>query len=142
MSGITLANAGLGIIHGLASPIGGYFNIPHGIVCGTLLSEATKMNVKVLQEQGPAGKGALKKYAEIGALLISDKLKDKGEIDRYCSILIETLDNWTQELKIDRLGKYGIAKEDVVKIVENTGLKNNPVNLTKERIMNIVLNRI
>ncbi len=142
MSGITLANAGLGVVHGFASSIGGKFKIPHGVVCGTLLAEATKMNIKVLQEQGPAGKRALNKHAKIGALLINDKLKDKGEIDKYCSILIETLDNWTQELKIDRLGKYGIAKEDVDKIVENTGLKNNPVKLSKENINTILTNRI
>ncbi|MFX1322263.1 MAG: iron-containing alcohol dehydrogenase [Promethearchaeota archaeon] len=142
MSGITLANAGLGIIHGLASPIGGFFNIPHGIVCGTLLTEATKMNIRVLQEQDLAGKEALKKYAKIGALLINDQLKEEGDINKYCSLLIETLDNWTHQLKIDRLGEFGIAKEDVDKIVENSGLKNNPVNLTKENIKTIVLNRI
>ncbi|GAF91127.1 unnamed protein product, partial [marine sediment metagenome] len=39
-------------------------------------------------------------------------------------------------------GKYGIAKEDVDKIVENTGLKNNPVKLSKENINTILLNRI
>jgi len=69
MSGITLANAGLGIVHGLASPIGGVFDIPHGVVCGTLLAEATKMNIKKLKEQGVAGKAGLKKHANIGALL-------------------------------------------------------------------------
>ncbi len=142
MSGITLANAGLGVVHGLASSIGGEFKIPHGVVCGTLLAEATKMNIKVLEEQGPAGKRALKKHAEIGALLIDDKLKGEGQIDKYCSVLIETLDSWTQILKLDTLGKFGIEKDDVDKIVENAGLKNNPVSLSKENIKNIVMNRI
>jgi alcohol dehydrogenase len=142
MSGIALANAGLGIIHGLASPIGGFFKIPHGIVCGTLLAEATKMNINMLQKQGHAGKRALKKHAEIGALLINHQLKEEGDINKYCSILIETLENWTQKLKVDRLGKFGIVKEDVDRIIENAGLKNNPVSLTKENIKTIVLNRI
>lgn len=142
MSGIVLANAGLGIVHGLASPIGGFFNIPHGVVCGSLLAEATKMNIKMLQEQGSAGKEALKKYAEIGELLISSKYTEKRKINKYCSVLIETLESWTQELKIDRLGKYGITIDDTDKIVESSGLKNNPVNLTKDNIKNIVINRI
>ncbi|MFX1315341.1 MAG: iron-containing alcohol dehydrogenase [Promethearchaeota archaeon] len=142
MSGIALANAGLGIVHGLASPIGGFFNIPHGVVCGTLLTEATKMNIELLGKQGSVGKRALRKYAKIGALLVGEKLIEERQIDNYCHKLIETLDDWTQELRIDRLGKYNIKEENVDKIVENAGLKNNPVNLSKENIKTIVINRI
>ncbi len=142
MSGITLANAGLGIIHGLASPIGGLFNIPHGVICGTLLSEATKTNIEILKTQGSKGKLGLMKHAQIGALLSSEYYIEEEKILDYCTNLIETLEKWTNELKIDRLGKYGIEIKDVDKIVEKADLKNNPVNLSSENIKNIVLNRL
>lgn len=142
LSGIALANAGLGIVHGLASPIGGMFKIPHGVVCGTLLSEATKINIQMLQNQGSEGRKGLKKHAQIGALLTGKYHVEEGMIDQYCSKLIKTLEIWTNELKIDRLGKYGIKNEDVEKIVEKAGLKNNPVSLSKENIKTIVINRL
>ncbi len=142
MSGITLANAGLGIIHGLASPIGGLFDIPHGVVCGTLLSEATKTNIEILKNQGSKGKLALMKHAQIGALLSSEYHIEEEKILDYCTSLIETLEIWTNDLKIDHLGKYGIEMKDVDKIVEKADLKNNPVNLSNENIKNIVLNRL
>ena len=142
MSGITLANAGLGIVHGLAGPIGGLFDIPHGVICGTLLAEATKMNIKKLQERGSSGKEGLRKHADIGALLSGNKFVEQGKIDEYCSILVDTLDRWTQDLKLERLGKYGINIEDIEKIVEKAGLKNNPVDLNKKDIKTILINRL
>jgi len=142
MSGICLANAGLGIIHGLASPIGGFFEIPHGVVCGSLLAESTKKNIEKLKELGTSGKQALQKYAYVGALFDIKKSFDHTKIDYYCSLLIETLEKWTNDLKIDLLGKYGIKEDDIEKIVNNAGLKNNPVSLTKDDIRKIVGNRI
>ena len=142
LSGITLANAGLGIIHGLASPIGGYFDIPHGVVCGTLLSEATKMNIYKLKEQGLSGKVGLRKYAQIGALIAGEESLKEEKINTYCSILITILDEWTQQLKLDRLSKFGINLEDINKIVIKAGLKNNPVRLNDEEVKNIVINRL
>ncbi len=142
ISGICLANAGLGIIHGLASPIGGFFEIPHGVVCGTLLAESTKMNIEKLKELGTSGKLALQKYAYVGALFDINKSFDTTKIDYYCSLLIETLERWTSDLKIDLLGKHGIEEDDIEKIVNSAGLKNNSVLLTKEDIRKIVGNRI
>lgn len=142
LSGITLANAGLGIIHGLASPIGGYFEIPHGVICGTLLAEATKMNIKMLQEANSAGKKGLRKYAEIGALLSGKSSVEETRIYEYCFFLIEILEKWTKKLKIDRLGKYDIEIEDIEKIIKIANLKNNPVNLSEENIKTILVNRI
>ena len=50
-SGITLANAGLGIVHGFASSIGGMYNIPHGVICGTLLAQSVEVNISILLER-------------------------------------------------------------------------------------------
>jgi len=142
MSGIALANAGLGIIHGLASSLGGLFEIPHGVMCGTLLAESTKMNITQLQKIGDAGKKGLLKYAMVGALLVGKEGYENVDVSYYCSILIDTLEKWTNDLNIDRLGKYGITIKEVDKIVEKAGLKNNPVQLKRENIMEIVQNRI
>ncbi len=142
ISGITLANAGLGIVHGLASSIGGYFDIPHGVVCGTLLSEASKMNIKKLEEMGVSGREALRKYAQVGALIKGKNTVENRDIKDHCSNLINTLNDWTDQLKLDRLGKYCIIIDDVDKILNKTGIKNNPVNLNREEIRSIIMNRL
>ena len=129
-------------MHGLASPIGGFFDIPHGVVCGTLLAEATRINIKTLQSLGSEGKLGLKKHAKIGALLSGDYYISEKKIQEYNKKLVETLEKWTTDLRIDRLGKFGINEKNIDRIVEKAGLKNNPVNLSKENIKTILLNRL
>lgn len=139
MSGVVLANAGLGIVHGFASPVGGYFKIPHGVVCGTLLAEAVKMNIRILMQSDNKEDVYLKKYAKVGALLTGS---DEHDIEMSCSHLIEVLDDWVKALEIPRLGGYGITEADLDKIVNATGNKNNPVELTKEQMKEILRNRL
>ena len=65
MSGICLAQTGLGSVHGLAAPLGAFFPIPHGVVCGTLVATATAVNIAAMEAREPDNP-ALPKYAEIG----------------------------------------------------------------------------
>ncbi len=51
-SGICLANAGLGTVHGFASSLGGMFEIPHGLVCGSLMAKTNEINVRQLRKSG------------------------------------------------------------------------------------------
>ena len=38
LGGLALANAGLGVVHGFASPLGGQWKAPHGALCAAVLA--------------------------------------------------------------------------------------------------------
>lgn len=143
ISGITLANAGLGIVHGLASAVGGYFDIPHGVVCGTLLAEAAKLNIELLREN--SNYFYLKKYAKAGAVLSDENSLDinsNKSIEHYCDLLVETLEDWTAKLNISRLGEYGVSEDNLDKITKKSGNKNNPIQLDNEQIKKLLKARL
>lgn len=143
ISGIGLANVGLGIVHGLASPLGGFFVIPHGIVCGTLFGEAVKINIELLKEK-EAGDKYLQKYARIGAYWAGEErlFYQEGNIDKCCQLLVKIIEDWLEKLEIPRLGEFGVGESDLDKIAEKAGNKNNPVKLDKEQIKELVRRRL
>jgi alcohol dehydrogenase class IV len=141
MSGITLAQAGLGSVHGLAAPLGAFFPIPHGLACGTLLAAATAVNLRVLKERAPDSP-ALGKYADIARLLTGKDFA--GDVEAH-GALTELLYGWTERLNLKRLGAFGVTEDQVSRIVANargTSMLTNPVLLTDGEIGEIVLARI
>jgi len=137
ISGLTLANAGLGLVHGFASVIGGTFDIPHGVVCGTLLAQVTQKNIETLILLNPESDSLLK-YARVGKLL--GKTKNNDPL-KNAKTLSDLLMEWTEVLKIPRLSQFGVANEDIDKIVSATGQKNNPVTLQKQELIDILKTR-
>src|SRR5579863_1626122 len=71
LGGLALANAGLGVVHGFAAPIGGMFDAPHGAVCAALLPAGMSANIRALRERGPQS-SALERYGEIARILTKD----------------------------------------------------------------------
>src|SRR5207248_5172629 len=69
--GLSLANAGLGAVHGFAGPIGGMFPAPHGAVCAALLPHVVKVNLKAIRERKPESE-TLRRYDEIARILTGE----------------------------------------------------------------------
>jgi alcohol dehydrogenase class IV len=139
LSGVTLANAGLGIIHGLAAPLGGLVPIPHGIVCATLVSEACRMNIKRIQELRGPGDSMLVKYARAGQALSATP---DADILSSCDLLVQKLDEWTLQLSIPRLGPYGVTESDLDSLAVQAGQKSNPIQLAPADIKAILRARL
>ena len=141
VSGITLTQAGLGSVHGLAAPLGAFFPIPHGVACGTLVATATRINIETLRTREPAHP-ALEKYAQVGRLLST-----QGHLDQEAAhaALIDTLQAWTRELKLPTLAHYGVTPADIPRIVADSrgsSMKTNPIRLEDSDIAAILTARI
>jgi alcohol dehydrogenase class IV len=134
LSGITLANAGLGLVHGFASSIGGFFDIPHGVICSSLMPACNRSAVKKLR-QLRTNDAALVKYANTGKLFSNATNKSN---DYYIDFLLNLLNDWTHAMKIPRLRDKGVLQEHFKKIVDATDNKNNPVTLEKDEMMEVL----
>jgi len=87
LAGIALASARLGLVHGLAHPIGVLHGIPHGLCCALLMpavlrynAEAAAAKYAALQESIGLRRGGLEGwFAELlGELRVTETLRDRG----------------------------------------------------------------
>lgn len=139
LSGICLANAGLGVVHGAASPAGAAVAVPHGTFCGTLLAASVRLTVEMLDESDPAHAVALHKYGRAGVLLTG---RDQGSVSSNCAALIDELERLTETIGIPRLGEYGFTRAIAGTVAAQTDAKNHPLALDRESIEQLLLSRL
>jgi len=138
ISGSALANCGLSVVHGIAGPVGGFFDSPHGAVCGTLLAEGMKKTVIKIENEDPESP-ALLKFANLGYIAArSEDLLPREARYKF----IQVLEGLTESLAIPRLSVYGITEADLPKIAAASSNKNNPITLCEEEIISILKARL
>jgi alcohol dehydrogenase class IV len=134
MGGLALANAGLGIVHGFAAPIGGMFSAPHGAVCAALLPHGMTINIRALRNRLP-GSEALQRYQTIARVLTRKSQADAEDGAQWVGDLCRTL-------SIAPLSSYGIGEKDVPDLIEKasraSSTKGNPIALLPEEMAEIV----
>lgn len=136
LSGITLTNAGLGLVHGFAGTIGGYYDIAHGLVCSALMWSSNVGTVKKLRLE-KSNPMALQKYANAGKLFTSEENKSN---DYYIDSLMDKILEVKTEMRIPGLKNCGIPEDDLRKIVSQSDNKNNPVPLDQDEMLEVLIN--
>ncbi len=139
-SGICLAQTGLGAAHGVASPLGASFPIPHGVACGATLVAATRVNLAALERREPVNV-ALGRYAGLGRLLGGSSAASLADGEARTA-LVRLLDDWRARLAVPRLSAYGISAADIPAIVADSrgsSMKTNPILLGDDEIARILV---
>jgi len=137
-SGLALANAGLGVVHGFAAPLGGRFPAPHGAICAAILPNGMEINLRALRARTPQS-DALSRFQELARILTG-----RGDASAEDGIA------WTrelcQELEIPPLKAYGMGEEDVTLLITEaakaSSMKGNPLALTPEELREVITRSI
>jgi alcohol dehydrogenase len=129
-SGMTLANAGLGAVHGLAGPIGAFFDAPHGLVCARLLAPITACNMAALQHSdAPHAAATLAKYAQVAELLT-------GEAD--LNGLVQAIEHMIQTYVPQRLSRFGLTHQNITPVLQTCragSMLGNPLVLSDDDLI-------
>jgi alcohol dehydrogenase class IV len=132
--GLALANAGLGVVHGFAAPLGGQWKAPHGALCAALLPHGIEANVAALRARAPQHP-ALERYATIARLLT-------GRSEASVEDGIDWVRELCTELNIPALRAWRITESDLPGVVEKaakaSSMQANPVPLTEAELMAVV----
>ena len=133
--GLALANAGLGIVHGIAGPAGGRFPAPHGALCAALLPHALTVNRRALRERQPDSP-VLPRLDEVARILTGRE--DAGSAEG---------ETWLRELsaalRIPPLRSHGIRPPHVPELAEKalaaSSTRANPVDLATDEVEEIIV---
>jgi alcohol dehydrogenase class IV len=134
-SGLALANARLGAVHGFAGPLGGMIAAPHGALCARLLPEVIAVNIRALRERDPES-DALRRYEVVARLLTAapSATLDDG---------LEWVRSLCAAFPIPALSAYGLTEADFPLLIQNaakaSSMQGNPIRLTEDEMQQILL---
>jgi alcohol dehydrogenase class IV len=135
-SGLSLANARLGAVHGFAAPLGGQYAAPHGALCAALLPSVVLANLEALKGREPSNP-ALARYREAARILTGNPQAAPEDVATFTERL-------RREMGIPRLKEMGIRREDFKALCEkaarSSSMKGNPVELSMEELRTVLEN--
>ena len=128
IAGMAFSNVGLGVVHGMAHPMGSLFDIPHGVANALLLPTIMEFNAPV----------CLDKYVEIAKAM--DAYREGMTKEEAAEAACKAVRDLAIEVGIPQhLTEIGIKEEDIPALAEqaitDVCTPGNPREVTKEDII-------
>lgn len=128
IAGMAFSNVGLGVVHGMAHPMGSLFDIPHGVANALLLPTVMEFNAPV----------CLDKYVEIAKAM--DAYREGMTKEEAAEAACKAVRDLAIEVGIPQhLTEIGIKEEDIPALAEqaitDVCTPGNPREVTKEDII-------
>lgn len=134
LGGLALANAGLGAVHGFASPIGGMYDASHGTICARLLAPVVRVNVKALEQRASA-QPALGKYQKAARLITGSARAGAADLPIWVEALCD-------EMHIPKLRDIGVQENELEEIARKaasaSSMQANPIKLEMAELLEIL----
>ncbi|HEQ71346.1 MAG TPA: iron-containing alcohol dehydrogenase [Spirochaetia bacterium] len=134
LSGIVLANAKLGAVHGFAGPLGGMTGAAHGALCAALLPAVLEANAQALISRAPDSPEAAR-FEELAGLLT-------GHVSARAAESSERVRTLCASWAVPGLRQLGFRPADFKTAVEKakkaSSMQGNPIQLTDEELHSIL----
>ncbi|MBU3114049.1 lactaldehyde reductase [Clostridium lacusfryxellense] len=103
VAGMGFSNVGLGLVHGMAHPLGAFYDTPHGIANAVILPYVMEYNAESTGE----------KYREIARVMGVSGVDNMSQ-DEYRKSAIDAVKKLSQDVEIPKvLSEIGVLEEDL-----------------------------
>lgn len=127
--GLALANAGLGVVHGLAGPLGGLSNAAHGALCGVMLPHGLAANAALAA--GEASDRITRVQTELGRALGVPSTR-----------AIDALADWSARAGLPGLDAQGVTAQHRAEAARmaasSSSMRANPVPLDEATLAQVM----
>lgn len=131
LSGMALANSGLGFAHGVAPVLGTRCRVPHGLACAVLLPTALRVNREVRRDE----------LARLAHLLYRESPSKSPE--KAVDVLIQQIEGLCRRVGVPaRLSHVGVRPEQIPTIaresLQSSSMKGNPRELSEAELSRLL----
>ncbi len=129
LSGIALANSGLGLAHGVAAALGVECRVPHGLACAIMLPTALRVNCDVREAE----------LANLARTILKREFCSNTEA---VHVLIEQIESLCAEIGIpNRLSNIGVQRSQIPALIAGSrgnSMAGNPRDLSDAELRKVL----